>query len=411
VIDQLYSYDPIFDLGVAAADHELAADPEKPSDTFQSQLISAYEAGSATSVQPERWFLYQLLHLFSHQRFVESLLAEVDAGVIPKDGLEALDAAAVAAMADRTSRAAARADQRYLAGTLLADTTCPLSGPLCALDIDGVLETGLLGYSSVTPTGAAALRRLMRHGCRPVIASGRSLGEVMDRCRAFGLAGGVAEYGAAIYDHVAGCVIGLLVENEEADLDRIRVRLGSISGVHVDSGYRRIVRASRLSGHSRKPLPQELVEEVANGTPINAVHGLAQTDIVPARINKGRGVRVLAERLSRDGLGTRPPLAFAIGDSFADLSLFEEAGARFAPANADQAVLASGARIMRGYRQAGLAEAISLFLEHEPGGCETCRVPRLSRDASLLVTALSAGGAGRWKKMALGFRLALQARR
>jgi hydroxymethylpyrimidine pyrophosphatase-like HAD family hydrolase len=294
---------------------------------------------------------------------------------------------------------------------LLADTTSPLSGPLCALDIDGVLETGLLGYSSATPTGVAAMRRLMRHGYRPIIASGRSLGEVMDRCRAFGLAGGVAEYGAAIYDHAVERAVELLQEREVADLDRIRVRLENIPGVHVDSGYRRIVRASRLSVDSRKPLPQELVEEVANGTPINAIHGLAQTDIVPARINKGRGVRALAERLSRDGLGTRPPLAFAIGDSFADLSLFEEAGARFAPANSDQSVMASGARIMRGYRQAGLAEAISLFLEHEPGGCATCRVPRLSRDASLLITALSAGGAGRWKKVALGRRLALLAGR
>ncbi len=411
VIDQLYSYDPIFDLAVAAADHELDVDPEAPSDEFQERLIRAYEAGSPTPIRPERWFLYQLLHLLSHQRFLESLLSEVEAGAIPADGLESLDAAAVVAMADRTSRAAARADQRYLARTLLADTRALSTGPLCAIDIDGVLETGLLGYSSVTPSGAASLRRLMRHGYRPVIASGRSLGEVIDRCRAFGLAGGVAEYGAAVYDHGAGRVIELLEKSEAADLERIRVRLKNTPGVHVDGGYRRAVRASLLSAHSRKPLPEEMVEELRAENPINAIHGLAQTDIVPARINKGEGVRALAERLAGDRPRARPALAFAIGDSFADLSLLAEASAAFGPANSDQAVRASGARIMRSSRQAGLAQAISLFLEHEPNGCAACRGSRHSRDASLLITALSAGGAGRWKKLGLGLQLALQAAR
>jgi hydroxymethylpyrimidine pyrophosphatase-like HAD family hydrolase len=151
-----------------------------------------------------------------------------------------------------------------------------------------------------------------------------------------------------------------------------------------------------------------MIEELSDENSINAFHGLTQTDIVPATINKGRAVRALAGRLSRDGRGTRTSLAFAIGDSFADLSLLEEASAAFGPANSDPAVRASGARIMTRSRQAGLAQAISLLLEHEPIGCAACRGPRHSRDASLLATALSAGGAGRWKKLGLGIRLVLQ---
>ena len=409
VIDQLYSYDPVFDLAVAAADHELEVDPEKPDDGFQAQLIRAYESSSGTAIPPERWLLYQVLHLSSHQRFLESVLSEVTSGALPVDGLEALDAGAVCATADRSARAAARIDQLYLARTMLGDTTSPRAGPLCAIDIDGVLETGWLGYSTATPTGVAALRRLMRHGYRPVIASGRSLGEVIDRCRAFGLAGGVAEYGAAIYDHAAGRLVDLIDEGELADMETIRTRLSETPGVHVDTGYRRIVRASRLAGHSRRPLPEELVEELSIDLSIKAVHGLAQTDILPARITKGEGVRALAELLARDGHRTRPPLAFAIGDSFADLSMLEEASAAFAPANADQAVQASGVRITSRSRQAGLAQAISLFLQHEPGACAECRLPAFSADASLLMTAMSAGGAGRWTKLGLGLRFALQA--
>jgi hydroxymethylpyrimidine pyrophosphatase-like HAD family hydrolase len=327
------------------------------------------------------------------------------------NGLEALTAATVNTMADRSSRAASRVDQRYLARAILADARSPTTGPLCAIDIDGVLETGWLGYSSATPTGTAAVRRLMRHGCRPVLATGRSLGDVIDRCRAFGLAGGVAEYGAAIYDHATGRVVERLDAKEHADLERIRVRLESMPGIHVDSAYRRIVRASRLSGHSRKPLPQELLEELRVETPISAVHGLAQTDIVPTSIDKGRGVRALAELLTPDGHRTEHPLAFAIGDSASDLTMLAEAGARFGPANSDQAVRASGARITTRSRQAGLAQAISLFLGHDAKGCEVCRGPLRSRDASLLMTALSAGGAGRWKKLGLGLQLVVRTMR
>jgi len=179
----------------------------------------------------------------------------------------------------------------------------------------------------------------------------------------------------------------------------------------VIPGSTRIVRASLLSGDSRKPLPEELVDELLADSPISAVHGLAQTDIVPARINKGEGVRGLADELIRDGRPSRPPLAFAIGDSFSDLSMLEEASAAFGPANSDQAVRAYGARIMTRSRQAGLAQAVSLFLEHGPFGCELCRGPRRSRDASLLMTALSAGGAGRWRKLGIGLRLAILAAR
>ena len=410
VIDQLYSYDPVFDLAVAAADHELEADPEKPESGFHTALASAFESASSTSIAPERWMLYQLLHLTSHVSFVESLWREVCEGAIPRLGLDALDATAVLSLADRASRAAARVDQRYLAQTLLADAECPASGPLCAIDIDGVLETGWLGYSSATAQGVRALRRLMRHGYRPVVVTGRSLGEVMDRCHAYGLAGGVAEYGAAIYDCATGGVVELLEQDENDALRDMRARLTQLPGVHVEHGYRRIVRASLISNGSRKPVPDELIDEIRTDD-VRVVHGLRQSDFVPDHINKGRGVRALAALLSGGEPPSHPRLAFAMGDSLTDLSMLAEAGASFGPANSDLAVKASGARITRSDRQRGLSEAISEFLQHEPDRCASCRAGQVSPDASLLLTALSAGGAGRWQKLGLGIRLAMQASR
>jgi hydroxymethylpyrimidine pyrophosphatase-like HAD family hydrolase len=411
VIDQLYSYDPIFDLAVAASDHELEVDPQRAADGFGERLVQSYELASATATPPERWFLYQILNLSSHQHFLESLLHEIEVGAIPRDGLESLSPAAVRAVADRSSRAAARIDQRYLARTLLADVTSPVAGRLCAIDIDGVLETGWLRHSSATPTGVLSLRRLMRHGYRPILVTGRSLGDVMDRCHHFGLAGGVAEYGSVVYDHRANRVVELMQGTERTDLERIRTRLSSIPGIHVDGAYRRTVRASLVTEYSRQPLPQVLIDDLISelniATAVRTVHGLAQTDVIPAGSNKGHGVRALAKLLTADTPNSEPALAFAIGDSVSDLTMLGEASARFGPANSDQAVRTSGARVMTRPRQQGLAQAISLFLGHKPHRCPICRGPEVSRDASLLMTATSAGGAGRWTKLQAGLRLAL----
>jgi regulator of extracellular matrix RemA (YlzA/DUF370 family) len=235
----------------------------------------------------------------------------------------------------------------------------------------------------------------------------------MDRCQQFGLAGGAAEYGSVVYDHLTKRVIELLQEPARADLERIRTGLNSIRGVHVDAAYRRTVRASIVTDSSRRALPQALIDELISElkieSPLTAVHGLAQTDIIPSGWNKGYGVRALARLLAGDDTSGKPPLAFAIGDSASDLSMLAEASAPFGPANSDQAVRTSGARIMTRSRQRGLAQSISVFLGHEPDRCPMCREPAVSSDASLLMTAMSAGGAGRWTKLWVGLRLTLLA--
>src|SRR5205807_9114781 len=126
-------------------------------------------------------------------------------------------------------------------------------------------------------------------------------------------------------------------------------RLSGIPGIHVHGAYARTVRASIVTEYSRQPLPQalldDLISELNLATGVRAVHGLAQTDIIPAGSNKGQGVRALAKLLTADGPNNEPALAFAIGDSASDLTMLAEASARFGPANSDQAVRASGARI------------------------------------------------------------------
>ncbi len=79
----------------------------------------------------------------------------------------------------------ARLFQRYYREVLIGDAPAS-SGPLCAIDVDGVLETMQMGFPATSPAGALALRALLRHGFRPVLATGRSLDELRGRSTAYG---------------------------------------------------------------------------------------------------------------------------------------------------------------------------------------------------------------------------------
>ncbi|MDX6470956.1 MAG: hypothetical protein QOF75_2759, partial [Gaiellaceae bacterium] len=142
-------------------------------------LRAAYQDASGEWIDDERWLLYQLVALWSCARARPECSADAD-------------------------RAAARALQTYLAAVYLDGLEPLTEGPLCALDLDGVLETETLGFPGATPASMLCLRALASHGFRTVLVTGRSVAEVVERCRAYRLAGGVAEYGSATYDATTG---------------------------------------------------------------------------------------------------------------------------------------------------------------------------------------------------------------
>src|SRR5207248_10095487 len=117
-----------------------------------------------------------------------------------------------------TERAMASIYQRYFAGLFASDLVPHGSGPLCAIDIDGVLETRWLSFPALAPAGAQALRTLNRHGYRVILVTGRSLSEFRERCATYRLTGGVAEYGAALHEQLSGNELSLLVEADRAAL-------------------------------------------------------------------------------------------------------------------------------------------------------------------------------------------------
>lgn len=356
-------FDAAFDLAGVTA--------RADSPTLPGKLRRAYAEHTGEPVSEERWLLYELVHLWGRERTQP-------------------------AEAHRLRRARARAVQRYVADAYLSDVTVSPDGPLCALDVDGVLESHALGFPAPTPASALALRALIAHGYRPVLATGRSLDEAAERCRAYGLPGAVAEYGSATFRARDGQTRSLVGEREAAALDALRAALGEIGGVVVDPDYRSVVRASVMRGPERVALPAAVTARAlaAGGDPasIRMIAGEAQTDLVGASMNKGTGLRTLAVQLRAEGAR---PYALAVGDTAADLPFTAVAARASAPGHADRALARAGFRIMRRPYQAGLVQAVQGLIGHVPGRCPRCRMPAPSSDRAIAWALLGAAERGR----------------
>jgi adenine/guanine phosphoribosyltransferase-like PRPP-binding protein len=359
---ELFCYDPVFDVAGASVHTGCAR--------FNARLREHYEARSGQPVPEERWLIYQIVHFLA------------------------------ASEADRISPEAARrgcatAIQRYFASLYLGDVTPNPAGPFCALDLDGVLEISPLGFSMTTRAGAMALRALLRHGYQPLVATGRNLEDVRDRCENYRLAGGVAEYGALLYQHHTDAVTELVSGREVADLARLRDTLTRIPGVRVDPGHRLTLRTYREIGGSRRGLAPSVTKAAMRAAGVagrvQLVPGDAQTDFVAGGVDKAIGLRHLLGAL---GGPPDPPLAFAVGDGPADAGMLAVAEGGFAPGNAAAELRRRGVNRTRASYQAGLARAVGSLLGHPPGGCGTCRAPTLTPDARALVALLSVAEAG-----------------
>jgi hydroxymethylpyrimidine pyrophosphatase-like HAD family hydrolase len=287
------------------------------------------------------------------------------------------------------ARRSADAVHAYLADCFLSE--CFLSdrvlgdGPLCAIDLDGVLETDRLGYPASGPEGAMALRGLVAHGYRPVLATGRSMVDARDRCTVFGLAGAVAEYGTVVYEHRQRATTDLRTPSEQDLVERVRETLDA-KGLEVDPGHRYAVRVRLDDG----PVSPELLGTIPLlGDPrLQVIHGQGQSDVALRRLDKAAGVRALAERLGASRL------ALAVGDSAADLPMLQMAELPRAPRNAQARLAAAGIPVTRGAYQAGLLEACGALIGHRPGGCPVCRIPPFPLRTRALLAVLALPGNG-----------------
>ncbi len=355
----LGSCDAIFDLAGAAA---ISGDP-----AFLTALRAGWASAEGCPIDDERWLLYQLAHLWG----------------LPATRRE-----------DRQQlrRACSRAMQEYFRGIYFADLDPAADGPLCGIDIDGVLESEVLGFPSLTPASAVGLRALIAHGYRPVLVTGRSIGEVAERCHAYGLVGGVAEYGSATYVADGDLTTPVTSAAARDAIERLRAELRTREGIEVNDDYAFGIRAFvRNPAGARRPLPDSVLADArytAHAEATVAIVGDAQTDLVGAGISKGAGVRALVAALAAP-----PRLAFAVGDTAADESLLACADRPFAPGHGKDA-LGGCATVARRPYQAGFAEAVGELIGHRPGGCPLCAVPAGSPGREVLLGLLGLREAG-----------------
>ncbi|MFD9129485.1 HAD family hydrolase, partial [Kitasatospora sp. NPDC059571] len=374
-----------FDLAGAAP----AADPD--TGPASDDLRSRYRELTGHHVPAARWCLLRVLQAPHAARLAAGGAAR------PSPGARA-----------EARRAQARAVQHFLAGAYLADLSDEPRGPWCVLGLDGVLETEVLGFPAGSPQGMLALRALRAHGHRVLLATGRSLPEVRDRCDAYRLSGGVGEYGAVCYDAGERTAHVLLPSGRWEEPDRrLRARLAALPGVGTDPLARWCVRARQDGPAGRGPLPHDTVAALLAdpfvGQRFEAVHGDAQTDFVPRGADPADGLRALLERLGAPGAA---PL-LAVGGGPAEVPLLRWARYGFAARNGGTAVRAAGVPVLRHRYQAGLAEAVAAVVGHRPGGCPRCRPPRHSPQTRALLALLAVPEDGRAGAPARLLRLAL----
>jgi hydroxymethylpyrimidine pyrophosphatase-like HAD family hydrolase len=354
----------------------------------------AWRRRTGENVDPERWLLYELAHLWGRRQ-------------------------ADPAQESAVRHACSRSVQRYFAEVFLADLEPTAHGPLVALDIDGVLETDQLGFPTLTRASATALRALIAHGYRPVPVTGRGLEEVRDRCRSYGLAAGVAEYGSVVCLDGGTRTVALVDEERGAALRRLRAVVLERDGVRLDPAYVHALRAYRCGADgSRRPLSAaeavECIRASAAGGLVQLIQGDGQSDFVAAGIDKGRGLSVLMEELG--AAAGRPVaddsrVALAVGDTASDAPMLALGAAAYVPAHAAPEATASGAARLRRPYQAGLSLAVAELLGHPPGDCARCRVAPQTSERQLLLDLFSIAEAGPRGLAAAALRFAARSRR
>lgn len=200
----LYSYDPVLDLATAAADAEYRAGSQVPSDAG-GLLKAEYERLTGESISEERWLLYRVLHLVSWQRHFERLMRDGPGQLQNQSGLPAPSPAfdephfreALTTSIEAGERALSRILNAYVARLYIGQPTSG-TGRICAIAVEGLLESTWLKSGSLTSDGGMVLRSLLAHGFRPLLVTSRSLEDLRPRCTLYHAAGGVAGDGETV---------------------------------------------------------------------------------------------------------------------------------------------------------------------------------------------------------------------
>lgn len=200
---------------------------------------------------------------------------------------------------------------------------------LAVLDVDGVIDKQVFGFPSTTMAGIQAISLLHKHGFPIALNTARSTQEVKEYCRAYRFTGGVAEYGAHVWDAVNDRERVLVSGESLKKLERLRSALCATPGVFLNDDYIYSIRAFTYERGRSVPLPRILVQNIIGGLGLDGLsvhHTYMDTAILANETDKGRGMVELL-RLA----GVEDAVTYAVGDSAPDLPMFRLATRSFAP--------------------------------------------------------------------------------
>jgi hydroxymethylpyrimidine pyrophosphatase-like HAD family hydrolase/hypoxanthine phosphoribosyltransferase len=203
------------------------------------------------------------------------------------------------------------------------------------LDIDGVLDTEILGFPHTTYSGLTALRLLQCHGFSIIPNSGRSIEHVKNYCLTYGLSGGIAEYGSIFWDAMNTRELSLIDKKTAAELARCREAIKKIPGVFIDPGYRCSIRAYRYNGQRTVGLEVDEVKTLLTRLQCDRLTTISQgnTFILQKGIDKGSGLLA-----AKKFLGYTDEPVSAIGDTVQDLAMLDIADFAYAPSNCSKEI-------------------------------------------------------------------------
>jgi hydroxymethylpyrimidine pyrophosphatase-like HAD family hydrolase len=243
---------------------------------------------------------------------------------------------------------------------------------LVVLDIDGVLDRRIFGFPSTTAAGIRAIRLLHSHNIAVALNTARSLAEVKEYCNAYGLTGGVAEYGSVVWDARRGIEKVLVGDQVLKQLVTLRSALRNLPGVFVNPDFDYSIQACTFENGASAPIPRIIVEQLATSLGLDLLRiqqNSTDTVVVSRETDKGTGLRDLLEFI-----GASECQSVAIGDSESDLPMFAVAQRSFAPAQIWCASWARrlGCQIAPLPYQNGLLSIVRLLIHPDGKRCRCC---------------------------------------
>ena len=264
--------------------------------------------------------------------------------------------------------------------------------PLVVADIDGVLDRMVFGFPCTTAAGIKAISLLHLHGFCIALNTARTVQEVKHYCRAYGFAGGVAEYGAILWDATSDRERMLVDPETLEQLRAVRSAFCKIPGCFLNDDYQYSLRVFTYQDGRTAPVPQLLAQDLLASLHADrlSVHqtGL-DTAITAKHIDKGSGLRALL-----DFVGTPKADVVAIGDSEPDLAMFRVANRSFAPGNVTcrREAQLLGCSIAVSSYQPGLLEIARRIVHPKGGICDRCNEIELNwpKEKGLFLSLLEA---------------------